>query len=83
LHVGGTEAVDVKQSDALGQVTAEGDAVVHVHELRRDEPNGEAALFHPLVAEQKKIAVQAGEAADFELKGLRNAGFEAPLFERG
>src|ERR1035438_7933841 len=79
LYVGWAEPVYMQQRHTLGEVASNGRTVVHIHKLRRDQPNGQASLFHPIVAKQQEIAVQPGETADVQVKRLGELGFESVL----
>jgi len=82
LPVRGAKTVNMQQGHVLGEITAQGDAVIHVHEFRGDKPNGKALLFHPVVAEQQKVAVQPSQAADFEMQRPHELHSQAVLFRR-
>src|SRR5262249_36250935 len=42
------------------------DPVVHVHELRGDEPRRQAALFQPGVRQEQEVTIETRQAADPE-----------------
>ena len=67
LHVCGAKAVNLQERHVLGEIAAYGDTVIHVHKFRGNQPDGKPLLFHPVVAQQEKIAVQSGKTADVEV----------------
>ena len=79
LDVGRAISVNVQKLDVLGQIGFDGGSVIHVHEFRRDQPDGEAAGCHPGIAEQQEMGVEPGQAADVEAgSGRRPAPSAAP-----
>ena len=69
--------MNVNESDRLGEITPQRDAVVHVHEFGRDEPGGESPVFHPVMAKKQEIAVKPGEPADVETERFPEPRLEA------
>ena len=59
--------MDVQKRDRFREVTPKRDAVVDIHELRRDEPDGEATILKPIVAQKQKITIKSSETADVSL----------------
>ena len=79
LCVGWAEPMNVQQRHTLSEIVPDGGTVVDVHELRRDEPNSQATLFHPIVAKQQEIAIQPGETADAQVERSGKSGLEPLL----
>ena len=79
LGVGRTIAVNVKQLDVFGEVGFHRGAVIDVHELGGNEPDGKAAGRHPGIAEQQEMRIEPGQAADLEAEAIGNEHFEPLL----
>ena len=47
-----------------------------------NQPDGKPLLFHPVVAQQQKIAVQSRKPADVEMQRLREPRLQSVLFLR-
>ena len=58
--------MDVQKVHGVEKVLLDCEPVVDVHEFAGDQPAGEAPICHPLVAQSEKVAVQAGESAQFK-----------------
>src|SRR5579859_3209655 len=83
LHVSRTKAVYVKQRYLFSEIAAKGGAVIYIHEFCGNEPNGESLLFHPVVAQQKEVAIQTGKTTDLNMQGLRKPGLEPAFLSCG
>ena len=75
--------MNMQQRHVFGEIAAQGDAVIHVHKFRRNEPDRKPLLFHPVVAQQQKVAVQPCKAADIEMQRARKLSLQAVLFRCG
>lgn len=79
LNVVGIEPMGADERHAIRQVALEGSAVVDVHELRRDEPPGVAAVLHPGRGEKEEVNVQARKAVDLDTRHPVREGLQAFL----
>ena len=71
--------MDMKQFDVFGQVGFDGGSVIHVHEFRGNQPDGEAAGGHPGIAQQQEMGVESGQAADVEAEAVGDQRFQPLL----
>ena len=79
LNVVGIEPMGADERHAIREVALEGRAVVDVHELRRNEPSGVAAVLHPRRGEQEEVDVQTGKTVDFDTGHLAREPLQAFL----
>ncbi len=71
--------MDMKQFDVFGQIGFDGGTVIHVHEFRWDQPDGEAAGCQPGIAQQQEMGVKPGQAADVEAEAVSDQRFQPLL----
>jgi hypothetical protein len=56
--------MNMEQGYVFREIAPDGRAVVHVHELGRDEPDGDSGLLHPVVRQEQEVTIQPGESTD-------------------
>ena len=83
LHICRIEAVDVQKRHRLKQLALHRSAVIHIHELARNQPPPHPASGHPPVADRKEIAVEASQSADLYPAGRLGALPQTLLFAAG
>ena len=64
---------------AVREETSERGAVVHVHELRGNEPCRVAVLLHPRGGEEDKIDIQARKPVDLDARHVMGQRLQALL----
>ena len=73
--------MDLEETDPLGQVPFDRRPVVDVHEFAGDEPDGQATVIEPIVAQQEEVGVETREAADLDARPLIDQLLEPPLLD--
>ena len=71
LNVSGIKAVYLQKLNLVREIPPEDLAIVHVHELSRNEPCSNSILCKPIVSSQKKVNIKTAQATDIIAHNLR------------